>query len=138
MRLNAYLCNGQRPTVPRVNLPEVVATTPLRAWSLGLAAAVALEWIALRSPFGPLALPLVVVVLGVFAFTVRPRLFAAGGVLLGTLPLLTWGIYDGLMKCVAFNVKGGSCQSDPSAQVTITIAAYVVTVIVTAMALRRA
>jgi hypothetical protein len=123
-----------------VKLPEVVATTPLRAWSLGLAAAVALEWVAIRTPFGlfALAVPLVVVLLVVYALTVRPRLFAASGVLLGTLPLLTWGIFDGLMKCVGFNANGGSCQADPSAQVTIAIGAYVMTVIVTAMALRRA
>jgi len=121
-----------------VKFPEVAATTPLRAWSLGLTAAVALEWIAARSVLGPLALPLVVVALGVLGFTVRPRLFVASGVLMGTFPLLTWVIYDGLMRCVAFNVKGGSCQADPTAQVTITIVAYLATVIVTAMALRRA
>jgi len=123
-----------------MRLPELAATTPLRAWALGLAAAVALEWVAVRAPFGFSAagLPLVVVVLVVYGLTVRPRLFAASGLLLGTLPLLTRGIFDGLMKCVAFNVNGGSCQADPTAQVTIAIVAYLMTVFVTAMALRRA
>ncbi len=121
-----------------MRLPELGATTPLRAWLTGATAALGLSWIALRGSFGLsfLAFPFAAAVLAAYALTVRPRAFAASGVLFGILPVFTWGLVDGLMRCVAVRRGGGFCEADPSAQVAITIAAYVGTLAVTALALR--
>ncbi len=118
-----------------VKFPEFAATSPQRAWLLGLGGAAILTWIAVRWSF--VGLPIAAVVLAVYALTVRPRPFAASGVLFGTLPLLTWGIVDGLMTSASFNRNGGFCQSDPSAQVAIALAAYLATGAVTVIALRQ-
>lgn len=116
-----------------MKLPEIAALSPSRAWAAGLLSALVLSWIASRVP---LTFALAVAALAFCALTVRPRAFFGSGALLGVAPFITWGILDGLMKCVGFNRAGGFCEADPTSQVTIAVIVYVAAVAATFVALR--
>ena len=115
-----------------MNLPVAARLDPLRAWIFGVVLAPLLEYASLRLPYG---LALAAAVLVLYAFTVGPRPFAASGVLFGSLPVLAWGVLDGLLKCTAFNSDHGSCSADASAQIAILVAAYLAALLLTAVAI---
>jgi hypothetical protein len=123
-----------------IGLPALWSTDPFRAWIVGLGGALA-TWSLLALPLGiGLALvPLLIGALAVYALTVRPRVSAASGVLLGTAPFLAWGVIDGLRRCARFNASpGGGCEADPSAQVAITVIVYALAVLATGVVVWRA
>jgi len=88
-----------------MRFPVIASTNVFRAWSVGLALAVATSWLPFIMPFGVgfYLVPIGFVALTVYAIAVRPRAFAASGVLLGVAPLFAWGVIDGLQKCARFN-----------------------------------
>lgn len=112
------------------------STDAFRAWLVGVGLA-ALSWVLLFVPFGLglYLLPLGFAALALYSLGVRPRAFAASGVLLGTAPFLTWGVIDGLQKCARFNRgPGGGCEADPTAQLVIAATVYAVALLVTGVA----
>ena len=120
--------------------------TPFRAWILGLALAVLfvlLPFARLVVPLGTSLfagafyfIPVGIAILAAYSLLIRPRLFAASGVLLGVAPWLTWGVINALQRCAQFNRNpSGGCEADASAQVTLTAIAYVAAVVVTGAAI---
>ena len=120
-----------------MRMPLLAATDSFRAWLTGLGLAV-LIWVLLFVPrgVGLFLVPLGFAALAIYSLAVRPRAFAASGVLLGTTPFLAWGVIDGLQKCARFNRggPGGGCEADPTAQVAIAVAVYALALLVTAAA----
>jgi hypothetical protein len=129
-----------------MRFPTITSMTPFRAWLLGLALAVLfilLPFAGVLLPIGSTFasafyfVPVGIALLAAYAVLVRPRLFAASGVLLGAAPWLAWGIVDGLQRCARFNRSpSGGCEADPSAQVTLAVIVYVAAVVVTGAAVR--
>lgn len=121
-------------------MPLLGSTDAFRAWVIGLALA-ALSWLLLFVPFGIglYLVPLGFGVLAIYSLAVRPRAFAASGVLLGTAPYLAWVLIDGLQKCARFNRgPGGGCEADPTAQLAIATTVYAVALLVTGVAVWQA
>jgi hypothetical protein len=120
-------------------LPVIASTSAVRAWGIGVALAFILFWLPFVLPFGlgSYLLLLGVVVLAVYALTVRPSTFAASGVLLGIAPSFAWGVIDGLQKCAKFNSRpNGGCEADPSSQLLVTTVVYAAALLATAAAAR--
>lgn len=117
-------------------MPLLASTDGFRAWAIGLGLAV-LSWLLLFVPLGIgfYLVPLGFAALAIYSLAVRPRAFAASGVLLGTAPFLAWGVIDGLQKCARFNRgPGGGCEADPTAQLAIATTAYALALLVTGVA----
>lgn len=117
-------------------MPLLGSTDAFRVWIIGLGLAV-LSWSLLFVPFGIgfYLVPLAVGALAIYSLAVRPRSFAASGVLLGTAPFLAWGLIDGLQKCARFNRDpSGGCEADPTAQLAIATTVYGLALIATGLA----
>ena len=106
----------------------LASTDAFRAWWIGVTLVALTVWLPFFIPFGIgfYLVPLGVATLALYTLTVRPRAFAASGVLLGIAPFFAWGVIDGLQKCAKFNRGGpsGGCEADPTAQVALTALVY--------------
>ena len=121
-----------------MKLPTLASPGPFGAWSLGFAFAVAGTWLPLALPLGLGfdLVPLAAAGLALYCLTVRPRAVSTSGVLLGVLPLVAYGVIDGLLKCASFNRRpSGGCEADPSAQLMLMSAAYLGAILFTGIAL---
>ncbi len=116
----------------------IASTDAFSAWCAGVALAVLTVWLPFRIPlgFGFYLVPLGFAVLALYSLTVRPRAFAASGVLLGLAPFFAWGVIDGLHKCASFNRGGpsGGCEADPTDQLVLTGLVYSVALLATGLA----
>jgi hypothetical protein len=121
-----------------VKFPVIASTSAFRAWLFGVAVAVATIWLPALIPtqWSFYLFPLAIAGLTLYSLTVRPRVFAASGVLLGVAPFFAWGVIDGLQKCARFNRGGptGGCEADPSAQLLVTALVYGAALLVTGLA----
>ena len=121
-----------------MKFPVIAATSAFRAWLFGVAFAAATIWlpVLLRTQWSFYFLPLAIAGLTLYSLTVRPRVFAASGVLLGVAPFFAWGVIDGLQRCARFNRGSptGGCEADPSAQLLVTALVYAATLLVTGLA----
>ena len=118
-------------------MPLLGSTDAFRAWVVGLGLA-ALSWLLLFVPFGIglYLVPLGFGALAIYSLAVRPRVFAASGVLLGTSAFLAWGLIDGLQKCARFNRgPGGGCEAEPTVQLVVATTVYAAALLVTGIAL---
>jgi hypothetical protein len=131
--------------VSQMRFPVIASTTAFRAWSIGAALAIVLVCLPFAAVLLPLPMPFFttyyfipvgVAVLALYALAVRPRAFAASGVLLGVAPFFAWGVIDGLERCARFNRGGpsGGCEADPSAQLALTALVYGAALLVTGVA----
>jgi hypothetical protein len=128
----------------QLRLPLIASTSAFRAWSGGVALAIAVICLPFATAFLPLPMPfasafyLVPVgfaALASYSLTVRPRAFAASGALLGVAPFFAWGVIDGLQRCARFNrAPSGGCEADPSSQLLVTAIVYVAALLATGAA----
>ncbi len=113
-----------------MRFPVIASTSAFRAWSFGVALAIALVWLPFAPVVPPLPMPffaaynlipLSFAVLALYALAVRPQAFAASGALLGVAPFFAWGVIDGLERCARFNRGGprGGCEADPTSQLIL-------------------
>ncbi len=91
-----------------MRLPLIASTSAFRAWSGGVALAIAVVCLPFATVLLPLPMPFAsafyLIPLGcaalvLYSLTVRPRAFAVSGALLGVAPFFAWGVIDGLQKC---------------------------------------
>jgi hypothetical protein len=131
--------------VSHMRFPVIASTTAFRAWSIGAALAIVFVCLPFAAVILPLPMPLFATfyfipasfgVLALYAVAVRPRAFAASGVLLGVAPFFAWGVIDGLERCAKFNRGGpdGGCEADPTAQLVLTALVYGAALLVTGIA----
>ena len=129
-----------------MTLPVLASTSAIRAWAVGVALALASVSLPLAALLLPLPMPFFATyyfipvgfaVLAAYSLTVRPRAFAASGVLLGIAPFFAWGVIDGLARCARFNRGGpsGGCEADPSAQLLLMTLVYLAALVATGAAI---
>jgi hypothetical protein len=128
-----------------MRFPVLASTSSFRAWSVGVASALASVCLPLAALLLSLPMPFFATyyfipvgfaVLALYSLTVRPRAFAASGVLLGIAPFFAWGVIDGLQRCARFNGSpGGGCEADPASQLLLTTLVYVAALIATGVAI---
>jgi len=131
--------------VSDMRFPVIASTSAFRAWSFGVALAIVLVCLPFAAVLVPLPMPFFATyflipvgfaVLALYSLAVRPRAFAASGVLLGVAPFFAWGVIDGLERCAWFNRggPGGGCEADPTSQLMLTALVYGAALLVTGVA----